>query len=203
LSNSNVSDGGGNRDVNPGFVSWIDPSVSGWQATTGGDYRLTDGSLAINAGNNSQYPASADDSIFSGITLSQAAKAAINAALGTDLGGNSRKVGVIDLGAYENTGGIGPALITLTINDEGTGAFSQETFIIYKTPAVGQSGKQTLTLTGGYSSPVWFVDGVEKGTDDSITLKAVDYVAGNHSLTLMVKKDSSYWSKELTFTVAD
>jgi hypothetical protein len=200
------TDGGGNRDVNPGFADWKDPSDSSWTATADGDYRLTTASPAINAGSNSLYPANADavEALLSGVTLSTEAKAAINGALPKDAGGADRfkpADGSIDMGAYEEPGGIAPALITLTINDEGTGAFSQDSFSISK----ASNGEQIVTLTGSgeYSSPTWLVDGVQKGTDNSITLKAADYAKGGHSLTLMVEKGGVPWSKELAFTVTD
>jgi hypothetical protein len=68
---------------------------------TGGNYRLNSGSPAIGQGLNASYPADANDSIFPA-GLSDEAKAAINAALSRDLGGNVRKQGTnIDMGAYE------------------------------------------------------------------------------------------------------
>jgi hypothetical protein len=202
------TDGGHNLDVNPGFADWKDPAATGWIPTADGDYRLTTASQAINGGSNSLYPASADavEALLSGVTLSTEAKAAINGALAKDAGGADRfkpADGSIDMGAYEEPGGVTPGLvpITLTINDEGTGAFSQDSFSISK--ALNEEQIVTLAGSGGYSSPTWLVDGVEKGTAGSITLKAVDYAKGGHSLTLMVEKDSGYWSKELTFTVTD
>jgi hypothetical protein len=84
-----------------------DPQFSGPEPassapTTSGNYRLSvSTSPAVNAGDNNSYPADADDSIFPA-GLSDEAKAAINAALSRDLGGNVRKQGTaIDMGAYE------------------------------------------------------------------------------------------------------
>jgi hypothetical protein len=91
-------DGGGNKDADPKFVVWIDPSGGGWIATTGGDYRLQAGSPTINTGRNDLYPANAD-AIDS--SLSAGVKEILNDALPYDLGGNVRKNGVIDMGAYE------------------------------------------------------------------------------------------------------
>jgi hypothetical protein len=84
------------------FTGWIDP-VSVTPPNLGGDYSLKGGSPAINAGSNGLYPGNANDTVFpSG--LSAEAKAAISAALQTDLAGASRFNGTndtIDMGAYE------------------------------------------------------------------------------------------------------
>jgi hypothetical protein len=172
-----------------------------------GDYRLKAGSLAINAGADDGYLDTWEKwyNFFgtSGVINSLSKYTTYIAPyIDKDLAGKTRTVYAIDMGAFEDPAGVGPRLIALTINDEGTGAFSQGAFTIYKTPTGSQSGEQILTLTGtGYSNPIWLVDGVEKGRASSITLKASDYMAGGHSLTLMVKTDSGYWSKGITFTV--
>lgn len=83
----NMINGGDNIDPDPLFVSFIDPSGTGWQPTTGGDYRLQTGSPAIDAGSDTYYQ-SAEDPDLSAIT--------------TDLDGNPRFMGAaIDMGAYE------------------------------------------------------------------------------------------------------
>jgi hypothetical protein len=95
------TDDGGNLDTDPLFEDWKNPATYTPMPNSDGDYRLGNGSPAINAGNDNLYPANADDSVFpSG--LSAAAKAAINAALEKDLAGNTRQQGAaIDMGAYE------------------------------------------------------------------------------------------------------
>jgi hypothetical protein len=97
----NVGDPGTGADYSP-FVAggWQDPA-SVTMPNSNGNYRLKTGSPAINAGSDGLYPSTATDAVFSGITLSNEAKAAINAALAKDLGGNGRKNGTIDMGAYE------------------------------------------------------------------------------------------------------
>jgi fibronectin type 3 domain-containing protein len=114
-----------------------------------------------------------------------------------------------------NAGGEGPksnsvpgttladSTITVTI-DRGQGAFSQGDFTVSKTG----SQTQDIAVTGtGYSSPRWFVDGVQRGTGNSITVRAADYAAGVHSLSLLVEMEISGvnvpWSKEIDFTVTD
>jgi hypothetical protein len=98
--------GNGNKTVGSGaadspFSGWKDPASTP-MPNSDGDYRLKAGSPAINAGDNDLYPANTGDAIFAGITLTDAAKAAINAALSKDLEGNPRMRGTaIDMGAYE------------------------------------------------------------------------------------------------------
>jgi hypothetical protein len=103
------TDGGNNLDPGPGsvnspFAGWQDPSAVGWTATTGGDYRLNNNtSPAVNAGYNDLYPDDADDTSpdIGTSGLPSEVKAAISAALEKDLGGENRKKGTIDMGAYE------------------------------------------------------------------------------------------------------
>jgi predicted outer membrane repeat protein len=84
------------------FTDWKDP---GYAPTTEGDYRLNNtgnAAAAKNNGLNGNYPTSADDTSVFPASLSTTVKAAIDAALGKDLAGNTRKQGpAIDMGAYE------------------------------------------------------------------------------------------------------
>jgi hypothetical protein len=99
------TDGGGNA-ADPGtgasdspFENWKDPAAA---PTVEGSYLLKNDSPAISVGSGGLYPDNANNSVFSGITLSDAAKAAINTALEKDLAGGVRVQGVaIDMGAYE------------------------------------------------------------------------------------------------------
>jgi uncharacterized repeat protein (TIGR02543 family) len=88
----------------------------------------------------------------------------------------------------------------ITLNpDAGDGAFSQESFTVYKG---GDPGSQTVTITGtGYANPQWFVDGGLMGTGTGVTIDAADYSLGNHTLSLLVSKNGLSWSKEIAFTV--
>jgi uncharacterized repeat protein (TIGR02543 family) len=89
---------------------------------------------------------------------------------------------------------------TITVSlDAGDGAFSQTSFTVFKG---GGTASQIVALEGtGYSNPRWEVDGGLRGTGNSITLNAADYVVGGHILSLFVTKDGISWSKELLFTV--
>jgi hypothetical protein len=164
-----------NLDMDPAFV-----------APAAGDYRLTVNSPAINRGSDSYYEAGRTPDL---------------SAIAKDIGGAARSVGgTIDMGAYEEPGGIKIFPITLTISDEGEGAFSQATFTVSK----AASGSRTIAVTGtGYSNPRWHVDGFEKGTGNSIVINAAQYRTGAHSLSLWVEKNAVPWSKELEFTVTD
>jgi uncharacterized repeat protein (TIGR02543 family) len=78
------TDGGNNIDCSPMFADWKDPATV-TMPNTGGDYRLQLSSLAIDAGDNTDYAG--------GVTA---------LATATDLAGNPRLFGAnIDLGAYE------------------------------------------------------------------------------------------------------
>jgi uncharacterized repeat protein (TIGR02543 family) len=63
----------------------------------------------------------------------------------------------------------------------------------------------TVTLTvEGFTSPVWYVDGSGTKTEaKSITLTASAYGKGDHSVSFTGFKDGMYFSKEISFTVAE
>jgi hypothetical protein len=106
------------------------------------------------------------------------------------------------MGAFEEQNGVAPAAITLTINAQGQGAFSQGTFTVSK----ASSQSRTVNVTGTWDNPPdprWFVDGVQKGTGNSITINAADYSKGGHSLSLWVVKGGVPWSKAIDFTVTE
>jgi uncharacterized repeat protein (TIGR02543 family) len=83
--------------------------------------------------------------------------------------------------------------------DGGDGAFTQASFTLSRG---GGNGSQTVTVTGGYTDPRWFVDGVPAGTGPGVTVSAADYSLGSHTLSLLVSKNGVSWSKEISFTVA-
>jgi len=89
------TDAGNNLDADPLFTNAV-----------GGDYTLQPGSPAINAGNNSLYEAGKTPDL-SGIT--------------TDLAGNARINGTIDMGAYEYEGTLPVALLSFIATAETGG----------------------------------------------------------------------------------
>ncbi|MDR2663346.1 MAG: right-handed parallel beta-helix repeat-containing protein [Treponema sp.] len=102
-THSGAVNGGGNA-ADPGsspFTNWANPNSTA-PPNNAGDYTLNNisGNPAVDAGSSGLYPAGAGGAVFPA-ALSAAARAAINAVLGTDLDGGVRKNGVIDMGAYE------------------------------------------------------------------------------------------------------
>jgi hypothetical protein len=101
---SEPADGDGNKGMDPLFADWKNPASSP-MPNSAGVYSLTTGSPAINAGDNALYPL--DATVIQSwlpslsISLSAGARTVINAALGKDLAGKTRKVYAIDMGAYE------------------------------------------------------------------------------------------------------
>jgi hypothetical protein len=87
--------------------------------------------------------------------------------------------------------------------DGGSGAFSQETFTLYKAGLA----EKTISLIGSWDGQTWYVGAQAVGTGPSITLDAANYSVGPHTLSVTVRKVTggtvAYWSKELTFTVAN
>jgi hypothetical protein len=98
-----------------------------------------------------------------------------------------------------SSGSVGSINITLPIEDESIGGFPYDT-TIYK-----RRNPQALTITipanPAYTEYRWFVDSVQKDSSNTITLDALDYPVGYHSVSVMVKKADVYYSKEITFTV--
>jgi uncharacterized protein YjdB len=90
--------------------------------------------------------------------------------------------------------------ITLGFADNGSGAFSQDTFTVSKG---GTPASQTITLLETWSSQEWRVDGVVKDTGQNFTVNATDYTVGGHSLQVTVYNGSTPWSKTLQFTVTE
>jgi uncharacterized repeat protein (TIGR02543 family) len=90
--------------------------------------------------------------------------------------------------------------ITVGFSDEGTGAFSEGPFTISKG---GTPSSKTITLTGTWASQEWQVDGVVRGTGNSLTINAADYSLGGHTLLVTVYKNGVPWSKPLNFTVSN
>jgi uncharacterized repeat protein (TIGR02543 family) len=94
----------------------------------------------------------------------------------------------------------GQFIITLDL-DDGEGAFSEQRFTISINGTSGTPQSQTITITGDYINPRWYVDNVLKGTANSITINAADYNVGGHSLSLLINKGGVSLSKDIPFTV--
>jgi hypothetical protein len=103
-TDDNVADPGTGSTASP-FVDWQDPaSVS--MPNSGGDYRLDNGSPAIDVGDNGSYPdtwAKWQTLITTGEGITSEAEydTYIAPHLGWDMGGNTRIQGTIDMGAFE------------------------------------------------------------------------------------------------------
>jgi hypothetical protein len=96
--------------------------------------------------------------------------------------------------------------ITLTLDDQGQGAFSQTFFTINKGGSPNGATRQ-ITLTGTWDAghtPQWSIDnGLQTSAGNSITIDAATLNTGGHSVTLIVYKNGVPWSKTLDFAVAN
>ena len=73
-------------------------------------------------------------------------------------------------------------------------------FTVNKT---GGTTSATVSVTTTGYDYTWYVDGVSKGTGDSITINAGDYALGGHQLLLKAEKDNVPWTAPpVKFTVA-
>jgi hypothetical protein len=90
--------------------------------------------------------------------------------------------------------------ITLRFNDQGSGAFSQDTFTVSKS---GAPNTQTIVVTGSWSNVEWRVDNQVRETGNSFTVNAANYTVGGHTLRVTVIQGVIPWTKTLVFTVAN
>jgi hypothetical protein len=97
-------------------------------------------------------------------------------------------------------------LITLANPDAGVGAMDsgEENFTLSKK----QGNPITIGLSssikeGEYTALQWIVDGTLMGIGTSITIDAVDYSVGGHTLSLFIVKDGITWSQDITFTITE
>jgi hypothetical protein len=119
------------------FADWKDPSGGGWQETVAGDYQLKlTCDDAIDTGDNSVYPSSAPN---------------------VDLAGVSRKLGQIDMGAYEAAApGHSVSISTTTLPTYGqlvygydvAAAAGEATGFSVANTGTRSTGPLTLTLAG-------------------------------------------------------
>jgi hypothetical protein len=94
----------------------------------------------------------------------------------------------------------GDGAISLGFNDEGSGAFSDETFTLSQ----GVPDSKIITLVGNWSSQEWRVDGLVKGSGATFTVNAADYTLGTHTLRVTVRNMNGVpWSEALQFTITN
>jgi hypothetical protein len=94
--------------------------------------------------------------------------------------------------------------ITLSFNDQGSGAFSQGTFTVNKSGAPNERTQSISLLDTTWDSVEWRVDNqIQGGAGNSFTVDADDYTAGGHTLTVTVSKNGVPWTKKLDFTVSN
>jgi hypothetical protein len=89
--------------------------------------------------------------------------------------------------------------ITLSINDLGEGLFSESTF------AIGGSqnaAERTISVLGSWDLIQFLVDGEQEGAGTAFRVKSSEYSTGTHWLTVRVRKGTIWWSKLISFTVA-
>jgi BMFP domain-containing protein YqiC len=138
------------------------------------------------------------DAVQAALTAYNGLDAAVKALLPADTG--TKLQALLDkIGQLETAAASGTSSITLSFNDRGAGAFSQNSFTLSKS----SDEPETIALLGEWDSQKWVVDGKEKGTGASLEVKAADYSIGKHSLTVTVVKGDVPWSKTLTFTVGE
>jgi hypothetical protein len=90
--------------------------------------------------------------------------------------------------------------INLTFTDQGAGAFNQNTFTVRKGGTPASVG---ISLTGGWTSGDWLVDGESRGSGTGFTVNAADYAVGGHTLQALVFDGTKYWSRTISFTVSN
>jgi hypothetical protein len=69
---------------------------------------------------------------------------------------------------------------------------------------ISRAAGETLTVTIGDTNNDgvrWYVDGVSKGSADSLVIDAADYTAKKYTLLVLVYKDGIPYSRAITFTV--
>jgi hypothetical protein len=102
----------------------------------------------------------------------------------------------------------GSAGITITGPEDEDMTITAEvggTSLDISTPlTISRSAGETLTITIGDTnndSVGWYVDGVSKGSADSLSISAADYAAKKYTLLVLVVKDGIPYSRTINFTV--
>jgi uncharacterized repeat protein (TIGR02543 family) len=100
-----------------------------------------------------------------------------------------------------------PINVSVWVNEgDGTILISNADVTISKT-SNGYSDSFTADVTGDYTAVQWYFDGApipgSEGSAQSITINAVDYVAGTYVLGIRVDKDGIPYSTDFRFTVTN
>jgi hypothetical protein len=91
---------------------------------------------------------------------------------------------------------LGQRLITLALpGDEANGELPDPVSISKP------NGEANLTVNGDFDGYRWLVDGLIKGNGKTFTLKAADYSAGLHQISVEVTRNGAVYSESGSFTV--
>jgi uncharacterized protein YjdB len=89
--------------------------------------------------------------------------------------------------------------IVLSFADQGAGLITEPSFTVIK--GGGPAEQQLINVSGAWTTVKWYIDGIDWGTGNSLTVNALDHSVGGHSLTVTVSNGSVPWSKKIPFTV--
>jgi hypothetical protein len=89
--------------------------------------------------------------------------------------------------------------------DDGAILTSNDVVTISKTSAVSRPASFTATVSGGYTSVLWYVSGFAANGDEdgSIIINATNYAVGKYRLDVTVSKGGKPYSTFITFTVVE
>jgi hypothetical protein len=107
-------------------------------------------------------------------------------------------------GQWDDPAAVGSANITIGSNYGTitiTGSDGVNT--ISKSGVGGKPISLTPNATAGYTGVVWYVDGVWKAADDSVTINATSYPIGRHTVTFTGKRDGNLFSQLIPFAVVE
>jgi hypothetical protein len=93
--------------------------------------------------------------------------------------------------------------LDLLVNaEDGFAGFdADDNFTLSLSGAGGFPQTKTITLTGSYTAVQWFVDGEPQAAQAAFTLDAAGLAKKRHSLTVVVTKNGTLYSKTVNFSV--